>query len=88
MKQQKDKKHPLTNNSSEEDKKTDSKKSKNFLQYSGMAFQLGATIFLGAWGGTRLDAYFGFEKHILTGVLTILSVVVAVYFAIKDLIKD
>jgi hypothetical protein len=60
---------------------------KAIAKYSGIAFQMGAITFLGAWGGTRLDAYFGFEKNILTAILTILAVVLAVYLSIKDFLK-
>jgi len=60
---------------------------KAIAKYSGIAFQMGAITFLGAWGGTKLDVYFGFEKNILTGVLTILAVFAAVYLAVKDFMK-
>lgn len=44
-------------------------------------------IVLGTVGGYKLDEYFGFEKHILTLILSLLSVVFAIYIVIKDLIK-
>jgi len=48
---------------------------------------MGAITFLGAWGGTRLDAYFGIQNDILTALLTILSVFLAVYLAVRDFLK-
>lgn len=60
---------------------------KSYAKYSGMAFQMAAIIFLGTWGGYKLDNYFGFSNHILTLILSILSVVLAIYFAVKDFIK-
>jgi len=60
---------------------------KSYAKYSGIAFQMGAIIFLGTWGGYKLDQFFNFEKHILTLILSILSVVIAVYTAIKDFLK-
>jgi hypothetical protein len=60
---------------------------KNYAKYSGMAFQMAAIIFLGTFGGYKLDAYFGFESHILTLILSMVSVCIAIYFAVKDFIK-
>ena len=60
---------------------------KSYAKYSGIAFQMGAIIFLGTWGGYKLDQYFNFESHILTLILSIVSVFLAIYFAIKDFIK-
>lgn len=53
-----------------------------------MAFQIGACIALGFWGGMKLDAYFGFEKvPVFTLVLGLLGVAVGIWFSIKDFIK-
>ena len=60
---------------------------KSYAKYSGIAFQMAAIIFLGTWGGYKLDQYFNFENHILTLILSILSVFLAIYITIKDFIK-
>ncbi len=60
---------------------------KNYAKYSGIAFQMAAVIFLGTWGGYKLDAFFKFENHILTLILSLLSVILAIYVAVKDFIK-
>lgn len=36
------------------------------LKYSGMAFQFAVMIGLAAWGGQKLDAYFGTPKPFIT----------------------
>ncbi len=59
----------------------------DYARYSGMAVQMGVIIALGAWGGTKLDAYFGFKTPVITLVLTLLSVFIAIYLSIKDFIK-
>ena len=59
----------------------------NYAKYSGIAFQMAAVIFLGTWGGYKLDAVFKFENHILTLILSLLSVIMAIYVAIKDFLK-
>lgn len=60
---------------------------KDYAKYSGIAFKMGIIIFLGAYGGLKLDEYFGFQKHILTMIITMLSVVLAMYIVIKDVLK-
>ena len=60
---------------------------KSYAKYSGIAFQMGAIIFLGTWGGYKLDNYFNFENHILTLILSMVSVFLAIYTVIKDFIK-
>jgi len=60
---------------------------KNYAKYSGIAFQMAAIIIIGTLGGYKLDQYFGFEKHILTLILSLLSVILAIYTAIKDFLK-
>ncbi|MBL4587406.1 MAG: AtpZ/AtpI family protein [Flavobacteriales bacterium] len=58
-----------------------------FLKYSGMAAQMAAIIVGGALGGIKLDEYLGNQTPYFTGGLTILSVILAMFFAIKDLLK-
>lgn len=59
----------------------------NYAKYSGIAFQMAAVIFLGTWGGYKLDSYLNFENHILTVILSLLSVVLAIYVVVKDFLK-
>ena len=68
-------------------KKLDTSSLKSYAKYSGIAFKMAIIIVLGTVGGYKLDEYFGFEKHILTLILSLLSVVFAIYIVIKDLIK-
>lgn len=56
----------------------------NLARYSAMGFQMGATIFLGAWGGIALDKYFNTRFPIFTLLLACVSVFAAIYFVIKD----
>ena len=63
------------------------KNSNNFMKYSGMAFQMGAIIFLGVWGGTKLDEYFQFKNPLFTLFAALFSVSTAIYLSIKDFLK-
>ena len=60
---------------------------KSYAKYSSIAFQMAAVIFIGTFGGYKLDSYFEFENHILTLILSVISVFIAIYTAIKDFIK-
>lgn len=59
----------------------------SFLRYSGMATQMAITIVLGVFLGRWLDEKSGGESKVWTLTLSIFSVVAAMYFAIKDLMK-
>ncbi len=72
-----------------QDPKNGKKKQPNsFLKYSGMAGQMIAIILVFTFGGIKLDEYLETSKPFYTGGLTILGVVLAMYFMIKDLIKQ
>ena len=66
----------------------------NFIQYSSMAFQMGIIIFGSALGGVKLDDYtkshhyIEFNFPVFTLTFTILGVVIAMYFFIKDIIRN
>jgi len=52
-----------------------------------MAFQMMAIICVGTFGGLKLDKLINNNFPYFTISLSILSVVLAVYFAIKDIIR-
>ncbi len=67
-----------------------SKKNKslnNYAKYSSIGFQMGLTVFAGAYGGVKLDEYLQWGFPVFTIVLSILSVVIAMYNLIKDFLK-
>lgn len=74
-----------------EKKKSKPKKSQsslnNYARYSGLAFQMIAIMLAGVFGGIKLDQYVNLEFPLFTFVLTILAVILAIYYSIKDLIK-
>ena len=70
------------------DKKSRPTNSNNALKYSGMAFQMLASILLGFWVGMKLDEFLGLKKvPIFTLVLGLHGVVLRIYISIKDFIK-
>ncbi|MBI3501303.1 MAG: AtpZ/AtpI family protein [Bacteroidetes bacterium] len=60
----------------------------DYGKYAGLTMQMAATIALGIWAGIKLDGYFGFKKFpIFTVTLSLLSVFVAMYFVIRNVMK-
>ena len=58
-----------------------------FIRYSNMGFQMLVIIGLGVWGGIKLDQVTHLKFPVFTIVLSLVSVVVAIYFVVKDLLK-
>lgn len=67
------------------DKKQRKKSANVYLKYSGLAFQLAATIGVGAFIGFKLDEWANFEKQYLTALFAILFTLAGLYIALKDL---
>lgn len=67
------------------------KKKKKYLdsyaRYSSIGFQMLAIILIGVFGGIKLDQWLHLDLPVFTVVLSILSVILAIYYAVKDLIK-
>lgn len=59
----------------------------NYARYSSIAFQMGIITVAGVWGGMELDKLLNTEFPFMTVVLSLLSVGLAIYISIKDLIK-
>ena len=68
--------------------KTDPRKQglNNYARYSGMAFQMLAIILLGMFAGYKLDVWVN-SKPVFTVILSLLSVIIAIYVVTKDLLK-
>ena len=63
------------------------RRSDQIIKYSSMATQMAVTIFIGVWGGKKLDEYLKNETPVFTLVFSLLGVVIAMYNVIKDFIK-
>ena len=58
----------------------------NYARYSGIAIQMLVIIFLGVFGGYKLDQLLG-TKPLLIVLLSLAGVTIAIYQAVKDFIK-
>ena len=63
------------------------KPTNQYLKYSGMAFQMLATILVCSYGGIKLDEYQNNETRGWTIGLSLFGIVVAMYFVIKGVMK-
>jgi len=68
-------------------KKQENKGLNDYAKYSGLAFQMVAIIAVTTWGGIKLDKLAGFHTPVFTAILSLLGVISAIYFAVKDFIK-
>ena len=58
---------------------------KNIALLGGIAFQMGATIYLGAYGGKWLDNHYQTEKKPFTIIFTLLAVGISLYVILRQL---
>jgi F0F1-type ATP synthase assembly protein I len=59
---------------------------RNYAKYSSMAFQMLIIILAGIFGGYKLDQLLH-TKPVLTVILSLLSVILAIYFVTRDLLR-
>lgn len=62
------------------------KKLDDFIRYSNMAFEMIAIMGIGTWSGILIDGWLKLEFPVFTLVLMILSVVGAIYNAVRKFI--
>lgn len=58
----------------------------SFLKYGNIAFTLFAAIFLGVWGGMKLDELIN-SKPWFTIILSLFGISAGIYAALKDFIR-
>ena len=58
-----------------------------YLQLTGIAFQMGITIYLGAYFGKKLDAHYQNSSKLFTIILTLASLAIAIYSVLAQLKK-
>ena len=58
-----------------------------YVRFSAISFHMGATIFLGAYGGKLLDERYSGEKRWFTILLTLFAVALSLYIVLKQVNK-
>jgi len=61
---------------------------KAFAKYSGIAFQMGITIYLGSVLGQWLDEKYENQDELFSKVVTLLAVFLSMYLVIKQVVRD
>ncbi len=69
------------------EEKEPKKKLSNYAKYTGLGLQMVAIILVGVFGGYKLDEYFELGFPVFTIILSLASVVLAIYYSVKDFIK-
>ncbi len=59
----------------------------NYARYSAIAFEMLAIILLGVFVGLKLDEWLNWYPPLLTVLMSLASVIIAIYLVTKDLIK-
>jgi hypothetical protein len=59
----------------------------HYFKYATMGTQMLVTIGLGVFLGIKLDRWLGLKFPVFTVVLSLLSVVIAIYLSVRDLLK-
>lgn len=60
----------------------------SYAKYTTLAFQMLFIILIGVFGGIQLDKVVNWQFPVFTIVFSILSVILSIYYAIKDLLKN
>ncbi|MBD1259988.1 AtpZ/AtpI family protein [Maribacter polysiphoniae] len=58
---------------------------RNVAMLSGIAFEMGAIIYLAAQGGMWLDEHYQTEKRIYTAIATLFGVAIAIWVVLRQL---
>ena len=59
----------------------------NYAKYSSLGIQMLVIILVGVFGGIKLDEYIGWKFPLFTVVFSLLAVIFAIYYAVKDFLK-
>ncbi len=68
-------------------KKNNKNKLKDYVKYSNIGIQMMLIIILGTFGGFKLDEYLNWGFPLFVILFSLLSVAIAIYISIKDVIK-
>ncbi len=73
--------------SSKKEKEEGRKMMKAYSRFLSLVFQMGFVIFVGVWGGMKLDEYVQYSQPWFTIGLSLLGVFGALYLVIKQVIS-
>ncbi len=59
----------------------------SYARYSSLAFQMLFIILAGVFGGIKLDDWLQWKFPVFTVILSLMAVVLSIYYAVKDFLK-
>ncbi len=68
-------------------KRNNKNRLKDYVKYSNIGIQMMLIIVLGTFGGFKLDEYLNWGFPLFVILFSLLSVAIAIYIGIKDVIK-
>ncbi len=68
-------------------RKNNKNRLKDYVKYSNIGIQMMLIIVLGTFGGFKLDEYLNWGFPLFVILFSLLSVAIAIYIGIKDVIK-
>ena len=77
----------MKKNKKPENRKNQRSNLNSYAKYSSLGFQMLAIILVGVVGGIQLDKVVPMKFPLFTVLFASLSVILSIYYAIKDLIK-
>lgn len=60
----------------------------SILKYSGLAIQMGVSIYLGNWLGVYLDEKYQSPSGIYAKVITLIAVFLSIFMVIRQVLQD
>jgi F0F1-type ATP synthase assembly protein I len=60
----------------------------SYARYSSIAFQMLVIILAGVFGGIKLDEWLELDIPVFTIILSLLSVILAIYYVTRDLLRS
>jgi membrane protein DedA with SNARE-associated domain len=67
------------------DNQNKKKQLNKYLQLTGVAFQMGITIYLGVYFGKKLDVYFQTSNKTYTIILTLVALLISIWSVLVQL---
>lgn len=78
----------LPEETNQKKKKQSLKGVNNYIKYSGLAFQMIGIIGLFAFAGYKIDDYLKSKTPLITGIFSLIGVVISIYIVLRDLNKN
>jgi F0F1-type ATP synthase assembly protein I len=77
----------MLDNSDSDNETGDKPPMNSYMRFSSVGIQMGVVIFVGVWGGMKLDQKMGNTNQLWTVICSLLGVFLGLYFVLKEVLK-